>query len=232
MTNTNPIDAALALLLWALEGVCWLINEALGHHSQAAAPAPVLALPAAPVRSALPAAVLPPAPSAYQRPAPDADGRCSWLGDRTNDQHVAYVAARKALQAAAAEIEAAKPEATRKPATRKPRTMAERYGNASSAELTRLHRQAEDYKLTDRQVRNRIAKRAAMEAADAAALADLDAGCPKGLQVTKPATWRKNERDLDRHEWAVTFLAWYDKQPAAKRPVRKARRARSRKVAA
>lgn len=194
MTRTatiHPIDAALALLLWAAEGVCWLINEALGHHSPAAAPAPVLALPAAAEHPALPAAVLP----AVVLPTETA------------------------------------PEATPEPVSRA--FARHRWAEATTAELTQLHRQAEDWTLTDRQVANRIAKRERLAAQDAAALDWIAAGSPEPIvYAAKPADVRKVARELDRHDWACAFLAWYAKQPAAKRPVRKARRARTRKVAA
>ena len=193
MTRTatiHPIDAALALLLWAAEGVCWLINEALGHHSPAAASAPVLALPAAAERPALPAAVLPPAPDSAPDSAPAAEP-------------VSRAFARH------------------------------RWAEATTTELAELHRQAEDWTLTDRQVANRIAKRERLAAQDAAALDWIAAGSPEPIvYAAKPADVRKVARELDRHEWACAFLAWYAKQPAAKRPVRKARRARTRKVAA
>ena len=33
MTTTHPIDHAIALLLIAFEGICWIINELAGFHS-------------------------------------------------------------------------------------------------------------------------------------------------------------------------------------------------------
>ena len=164
-TTTHPIDAALALLLLAALGVCWLINEALGHHSPTATPAPVLALPAADVRPAA-------------EPISRAFARHRWA-------------------------------------------------EATTAELAQLYRQAEGWTLTDRQVANRIAKRDCLAAQDAAALDWIAAGSPEPIvYAAKPADVRKTQRELDRHEWSCAFLAWYGKQPAAKRPVRKARRAR------
>ena len=183
MNTTHPIDHALALLLCALEGVCWLINEALGFHTAPAAPAPVLALPAATRVIAL----LPPAPVLAPAPAPK----------RRVKRHAKRL------------------------------TMAQRYARTSPAELVALFRQAESWKLTDRQLAHRKAKAERLAAQDAAAMDWIAAGSPEPVvYAAKPADVRRNARDLDRHAWACEFMAWYAKQPASKRPVRMARRAR------
>ena len=35
MNNTNPIDHAIVALLFAFEGLCWIINELAGFHATA-----------------------------------------------------------------------------------------------------------------------------------------------------------------------------------------------------
>lgn len=192
--TTHPIDHALALLLCALEGVCWLINEALGLHT---APAPAVA----PVLALAPAA----APVALLAPAP---------------VPVAPVPVVSVPVAPAAE-----------PISRA--FARHRWAEATTTELAKLYRDAEAWKLTDRQVANRKAKAERLAAQDAAALDWIAAGSPEPIvYAAKPADVRKVARELDRHEWACVFLAWYAKQPAAKRPVRKARRARKARALA
>ena len=41
--QTHPIEHMLVACILFLEGVCWLINEILGHHDQKPAPAPAIA---------------------------------------------------------------------------------------------------------------------------------------------------------------------------------------------
>lgn len=33
-TNTHPIDLFIVLMLDMFKGICWLINEVLGHHTK------------------------------------------------------------------------------------------------------------------------------------------------------------------------------------------------------
>ena len=32
-TNTNPVDAAIVILILSFEGICWVINELAGFHT-------------------------------------------------------------------------------------------------------------------------------------------------------------------------------------------------------
>lgn len=118
--------------------------------------------------------------------------------------------------------------------------MKERYGHYGPKHLASLYRDAESYLLTDRQVTiwsNKVKAEEANSRLVLQYLKDLDRLSEKGLlrkygknedkhpQLTARAKSNKVYRTLDRHQWAVAFMAWYWRLPAKQRLIRKARHA-------
>ena len=106
------------------------------------------------------------------------------------------------------------------------RTMAERYANTEPEQLATYYRQAEKFLLTDRMLRNRQAKQAEHWAMTKANLKWIAAGSPEPIVwAPKPQDVKRVNNDLERHEWAVKFIRFYDRLPKARRLIRRARRA-------
>jgi len=120
------------------------------------------------------------------------------------------------------------------------------YSQLSPRQIADLFRLAEKYLLTDRQLvmwANIKTKREAHAKRVTRYLADIPSPLPGvGLSeksflrkygknedkhpVDLPRTkWLEIERVFARHDWAKKFMAWYWRQPASRRLIRRARRA-------